>query len=80
MRLDRRLSLPAAGFDAAHRERGHQWGGPAAPRFKTKPTLALERLRAGGPAGTGRLRWGTGDAALGRAPTCLDGGAAWPRG
>ena len=77
-RLDRRLYLPDEWFDAAHRTRWHTCGVPEATLFKTKPTLALEMLRAVVQAGTVRFHWVTCDAALGREPTVLDGVAALP--
>lgn len=78
-RLDRRLYLPDAWCEAAHRTRWHTCGVPEATLFKTKPTLALERLRAVVQAGTVRCRWVTCDEAVGREPTVLDGMAALPR-
>jgi SRSO17 transposase len=77
--LDRRLYLPDEWFDAAHRERWHKCGVPEDTRFKTKPTLALEMLRAVVQAGTVRFRWVTCDEAFGREPTFLDGVAALQR-
>jgi SRSO17 transposase len=77
--LDRRLYLPDEWFDAAHRERWHKWGVPEDTRFKTKPTLAWEMLRAVVQAGTVRFRWVTCDEAFGRAPTFLDGVGALQR-
>jgi SRSO17 transposase len=77
--LDRRLYLPDAWFDAAHRERWHKCGVPEDTLFKTKPTLALEMLRAVVQAGTVRFRWVTCDEAFGREPTFLDGVAALQR-
>jgi len=77
--LDRRLSLPDAWCDAAHRERWHKCGGPEDPLCKTTPPLALGMLRAGVQASTVRLRWGTCEETVGREPTCLDGVAAVQR-
>jgi SRSO17 transposase len=77
--LDRRLYLPDEWFDAAHRTRWHKCGVPEATLFKTKPTLALEMLRAVVQVGTVRFRWVTCDEAFGREPTFLDGMAALPR-
>jgi SRSO17 transposase len=77
--LDRRLYLPDEWFDAAHRERWDKCGVPEDTLFKTKPTLALEMLRAVGQAGTVRFRWVTCDEAFGREPTFLDGVAALQR-
>ena len=77
--LDRRLYLPDEWFDAAHRERWHKCGVPEDTLFKTKPTLALEMLRAVVQAGTVRFRWVTCDEAFGREPTFLDGVAALQR-
>lgn len=77
--LDRRLYLPDAWFEAAHRERWQKCGIPENTQFKTKPTLALEMLQAVVQAGTVRFRWVTCDEAFGREPTFLDGVAALPR-
>jgi SRSO17 transposase len=77
--LDRRLYLPDEWFDAARRERWHKCGVPEDTRFKTKPTLALEMLRAVVQAGPVRFRWVTCDEAFGREPTFLDGVAALQR-
>jgi SRSO17 transposase len=75
--LDRRLYLPEAWFDAAHRDRWHKCGIPDATPFKTKPALALEMLEAA--VGTLRCRWVTCDEAFGREPAFLDGVAALQR-
>ena len=54
--LDRRLYLPEAWFDAAHRERWRTCGIPEATRFTTKQALALAMLQAVVAAGTLRFR------------------------
>jgi len=77
--LDRRLSLPDAWCDAAHRERWTKGGIPEATCCTTKPALALERLQAAGGAGTRRVRWVACDEACGRDTAFLDGVAAVPR-
>jgi SRSO17 transposase len=77
--LDRRLSLPEEWFEAAHRERWQQCGIPESTPFATKPTLALEMLRAVVAAGTLRFRWVTCDEAFGRDTAFLDGVAAQQR-
>ena len=77
--LDRRLYLPEAWFDAAHRERWRKCGIPEATRFTTKQALALEMLPAVVAAGTLRFRWVTCDEAFGRHPAFLDGVAAQQR-
>jgi SRSO17 transposase len=75
--LDRRLYLPEAWFDTAHRERWTKCGIPEETPFKTKPALALEML--GAAVGPLRCRWVTCDEAFGREPDFLDGVAALQR-
>jgi SRSO17 transposase len=75
--LDRRLYLPEAWFDAAHRQRWTRCGIPEETPFKTKPALALEML--GAVESPLRFRWVTCDEAFGREPDFLDGVAALPR-
>jgi SRSO17 transposase len=75
--LDRRLYLPEAWFDAAHRERWTKCGIPAETPFQTKPALALEML--GAAVGPLRFRWVTCDEAFGREPDFLDGVATLQR-
>lgn len=77
--LDRRLYLPEAWFDAAHRARWKQCGIPDETAFTTKPALALEMLRGLVAEGTLRFQWVTGDEAFGRDTAFLDGVAALPR-
>jgi SRSO17 transposase len=77
--LDRRLYLPEAWFDTAHRARWRQCGIPDATAFQTKQALALERLQALGREGSLRWRWVTCDEAFGRDGAFLDGIAALER-
>jgi SRSO17 transposase len=78
-RLDRRLYLPEAWFDALPHERWCKGGIPDETRFKTKQTLALEMVQASVTEGGPRFRWLTCAEAFGRAGAFLDGGAALGR-
>jgi SRSO17 transposase len=77
--LDRRLYLPEEWFEVGHCERWGKCGIPDETRFKTKQTLALERVQASVTEGGPRLRWLTGAEAFGRDGAFLDGVAALGR-
>lgn len=71
--LDRRLYLPEEWVtDAAYAERRVKCGVPDEIRFKTKPELALEMVKAVADSGHIRFRWLTCDEEFGRDPIFLD--------
>ena len=71
--LHRRLYLPKEWVnDEAYAERRQKCGVPEKIIFQTKPTLAIEMLKAVHQAGTLPGRWLTCDEAFGRSPAFLD--------
>ena len=71
--LDRRLFLPERWFTEEYRERWEKCRIPDETKFKSKPELALEMLRALQEEGLFSARWVTGDDFFGRNPTFRDG-------
>lgn len=70
--LDRRLFLPEAWFNDAHRERRQKCGVPADVTFKTKPELAAELFQAVVAEGVVPFDWVTMDEGYGAAGYLLD--------
>lgn len=70
--LDRRLFLPQAWFDEAHRERWRKCGIPDEVAFKTKPELAAEMFQTMVETGEVPFQWVTMDEGYGAAGPLLD--------
>ncbi len=70
--LDRRLYLPQAWFDEAHRARWRKCGIPRDVTFQTTPEWGAEMIDAVMEAGVVPFQWVTMDEGYGRAPHLLD--------